>query len=101
MQRDIRSGRFLEHGEYEGNLYGTKVDTIREVMRSGKMCLLDVNPTVSKYLVVVHKLYDASWIFDCQFDILVSVLSLADGWMVECFGDHHLLHHLRTGGINQ
>ena len=79
MQRDIRSGRFLEHGEYEGNLYGTKVDTIREVMRSGKMCLLDVNPTVSKYLVVVHKLYDASWIFDCQFDILVSVLSLADG----------------------
>lgn len=46
IEADIRAGKYLEHGDYEGNLYGTKVDSIREVMRSGKMCLLDVNPTV-------------------------------------------------------
>lgn len=46
VEADIRAGKYLEHGDYEGNLYGTKVDSIREVMRSGKMCILDVNPTV-------------------------------------------------------
>lgn len=46
MEADIRAGKYLEHGDYEGNLYGTKVDSIRDVMRSGKMCILDVNPTV-------------------------------------------------------
>lgn len=49
MEADIRAGKYLEHGDYEGNLYGTKVDSIRDVMRSGKMCILDVNPTVSVY----------------------------------------------------
>lgn len=48
MEQDIRAGKYLEHGDYEGNLYGTKVDSIREVMRSGKMCILDVNSTVRK-----------------------------------------------------
>lgn len=47
MDQDIRAGKYLENGEFEGNLYGTKVDSIREIMRSGKMCILDVNPTVS------------------------------------------------------
>ncbi|KAL9959237.1 hypothetical protein ACROYT_G036334 [Oculina patagonica] len=50
IEADIRAGKYLEHGDYEGNLYGTKVDSIREVMRSGKMCLLDVNPTALKIL---------------------------------------------------
>lgn len=47
MEVDIRAGMYLENGDFEGNLYGTKVDSIRDVMRSGKMCILDVNPTVS------------------------------------------------------
>ena len=47
MEQDIRAGRYLENGDFEGSLYGTKVDSIRDVMRSGKMCILDVNPTVS------------------------------------------------------
>ncbi|XP_027055748.1 MAGUK p55 subfamily member 6-like [Pocillopora damicornis] len=50
MEQDIRAGKYLEHGDYEGNLYGTKVDSIREVMRSGKMCILDVNSTALKIL---------------------------------------------------
>lgn len=47
MDHDIRASKYIEYGEHDGNLYGTKIDTIREVMRSGKMCFLDVNPTVS------------------------------------------------------
>uniref|UniRef100_A0A8D0H337 MAGUK p55 scaffold protein 2 n=1 Tax=Sphenodon punctatus TaxID=8508 RepID=A0A8D0H337_SPHPU len=50
MEVDIKSGRYLEHGEYEGNLYGTKIDSIHEVVESGKMCILDVNPQAVKVL---------------------------------------------------
>uniref|UniRef100_A0A8C5SGM2 MAGUK p55 scaffold protein 2 n=1 Tax=Laticauda laticaudata TaxID=8630 RepID=A0A8C5SGM2_LATLA len=50
MERDIKAGRYLEHGEYEGNLYGTKIDSIHEVVESGKMCILDVNPQAVKVL---------------------------------------------------
>lgn len=46
MEADIKSGRFLEHGEYDGNLYGTKINSIHEVIESGKVCILDVNPQV-------------------------------------------------------
>ncbi|KAL7977202.1 hypothetical protein Chor_009151 [Crotalus horridus] len=33
MERDIKAGRYLEHGEYEGNLYGTKIDSIHEAVK--------------------------------------------------------------------
>ncbi|XP_053309876.1 MAGUK p55 subfamily member 2 isoform X2 [Spea bombifrons] len=50
MEQDIKAARYLEHGEYEGNLYGTKISSIREVVASGKMCVLDVNPQAVKVL---------------------------------------------------
>ncbi|XP_075774517.1 MAGUK p55 subfamily member 2 isoform X3 [Pelodiscus sinensis] len=50
MEADIKAGRYLEHGEYEGNLYGTKIDSIHEVVESGKMCILDVSPQAVKVL---------------------------------------------------
>lgn len=46
MEADIRAGRYLEHGEYEGNLYGTRIDSIRGVVAAGRVCVLDVNPQV-------------------------------------------------------
>uniref|UniRef100_A0AAY4AKM4 MAGUK p55 subfamily member 2-like n=1 Tax=Denticeps clupeoides TaxID=299321 RepID=A0AAY4AKM4_9TELE len=50
MESDIKSARFLEHGEYDGNLYGTKINSIHEVIDSGKICILDVNPQALKVL---------------------------------------------------
>ncbi|TRY65380.1 hypothetical protein DNTS_013781 [Danionella cerebrum] len=44
MEADIKAGRFLEHGEYDGNLYGIKIDSIHEVIEAGRICILDVNP---------------------------------------------------------
>jgi len=49
MEKDIREGQFLEYGEHNKNLYGTKLDSIREVIRQGKMCVLDCNPSVSTF----------------------------------------------------
>ncbi|KFO77636.1 MAGUK p55 subfamily member 6 [Cuculus canorus] len=50
MEMDIKAGRYLEHGEYEGNLYGTKIDSILEVVQTGRTCILDVNPQALKIL---------------------------------------------------
>lgn len=50
MERDINEDQYLESGELDGNLYGTKLDTIRQIIRSGKMCILDCNPTALKRL---------------------------------------------------
>uniref|UniRef100_A0A4W3I265 MAGUK p55 scaffold protein 2b n=1 Tax=Callorhinchus milii TaxID=7868 RepID=A0A4W3I265_CALMI len=69
MENDIKGGRYLEHGEYEGNLYGTKIDSIHRVVESGKICILDVNPQALKvlrtsefmpYVVFIEKTVDES-----------------------------------------
>lgn len=39
--------RFIEHGEYKGNYYGTSFDSVRSVLSKNKVCLLDVQPHVS------------------------------------------------------
>lgn len=39
--------RFVEHGEYKENLYGTSLEAIRSVMTKKKVCLVDVVPEVS------------------------------------------------------
>ncbi|XP_042280977.1 MAGUK p55 subfamily member 6a isoform X2 [Thunnus albacares] len=50
MEKDIKESRYLEHGEYDGNLYGTKIDSIHEVVDTGRTCILDVNPQALKVL---------------------------------------------------
>lgn len=33
MEEDIKKHKFLEYGEYNGHLYGTHLDTIRDVIK--------------------------------------------------------------------
>lgn len=50
MEEDIIAGKYLEYGEYDGALYGTKLDSIREIIGSGKVCVLDCSATCLKVL---------------------------------------------------
>lgn len=36
MEQDIADGKFIEHGEYKGNLYGTSADSVETIVNSGK-----------------------------------------------------------------
>ncbi|KAM9709448.1 MAGUK p55 subfamily member 4-like isoform 1-T1 [Menidia menidia] len=36
--------RFVEYGENKGQLYGTSIDAIDEVLKRGRMCIIDVEP---------------------------------------------------------
>lgn len=42
--------RFIEYGRYSGHYYGTSVDSVHKVMAEGKVCLLDVHPSVSEQI---------------------------------------------------
>lgn len=46
MQKEIENGAFLEWGEFNHNLYGTRIDSINQVIKSGRMCVLDCSPQV-------------------------------------------------------
>lgn len=50
MEADIKNGRYLEHGEYDGNVYGIKTESIHEVVEAGRVCILDANPQSLKVL---------------------------------------------------
>lgn len=50
MQQDIVDGQYLEYGQHGGNIYGIKLDSVRAVIRSGRMCVLDCSPTALKTL---------------------------------------------------
>lgn len=46
MVSDIQNNEYLEYGTHEEFMYGTKLETIRAIHRSGKMAILDVEPQV-------------------------------------------------------
>uniref|UniRef100_T1IQP9 MAGUK p55 subfamily member 5 n=1 Tax=Strigamia maritima TaxID=126957 RepID=T1IQP9_STRMM len=50
FEADILSRKFVEHGEYEKNYYGTSLDAIRTVVNSGKICVLNLHPQSLKIL---------------------------------------------------
>uniref|UniRef100_A0A3P9AP95 Protein PALS1 n=1 Tax=Esox lucius TaxID=8010 RepID=A0A3P9AP95_ESOLU len=37
---DAAAGKFIESGEFEKNLYGTSTDSVRQLINTGKICLL-------------------------------------------------------------
>ena len=43
MEADIQNHKFIEAGQYNGNLYGTSVASVKEVAERGKHCILDVS----------------------------------------------------------
>ncbi|XP_041099921.1 MAGUK p55 subfamily member 7-like isoform X1 [Polyodon spathula] len=50
FETDIQNNKFIEHGEYKGNYYGTSLDSIRSVLMKNKVCLLDVQSHTIKHL---------------------------------------------------
>ncbi|CAG7678298.1 unnamed protein product [Allacma fusca] len=50
FEEGIRNNRFLEFGERDGCYYGTSFDSVREVIRQGKLCIIDCGPSILKIL---------------------------------------------------
>uniref|UniRef100_A0A1B0G6K0 MAGUK p55 subfamily member 6 n=1 Tax=Glossina morsitans morsitans TaxID=37546 RepID=A0A1B0G6K0_GLOMM len=50
MDQEIKENKFLEYGENNGHLYGTHIESIKDVIESGRMCVLDCAPNALKIL---------------------------------------------------
>ncbi|XP_017962155.1 MAGUK p55 subfamily member 7 isoform X3 [Drosophila navojoa] len=40
MDADIEAGKFVEHGEYKGHLYGTSAESVKSIVNAGCVCVL-------------------------------------------------------------
>ncbi|KAJ8031209.1 Disks large-like 1 [Holothuria leucospilota] len=54
MEKDIQDHLFIEAGQYNENLYGTSVASVKEVAEKGKHCILDVSGNAIKRLQVAQ-----------------------------------------------
>ncbi|ORX87843.1 guanylate kinase [Basidiobolus meristosporus CBS 931.73] len=43
MEKEIAAGKFIESAEFSGNLYGTSIQAVQDVVNSGKICILDID----------------------------------------------------------
>ncbi|XP_012824594.1 disks large homolog 3 isoform X2 [Xenopus tropicalis] len=50
MEKDIQENKFIEAGQFNDNLYGTSVQSVRAVAERGKHCILDVSGNAIKRL---------------------------------------------------
>lgn len=51
MEADIKNNLYIDHGEFGGHLYGTRLSSIRDVLYSGWTCILDVSARSLKFLM--------------------------------------------------
>ncbi|XP_041647396.1 disks large homolog 1-like isoform X2 [Cheilinus undulatus] len=52
MEREIQEHKFIEAGQYNNHLYGTSIQSVREVADKGKHCILDVSGNAIKRLQI-------------------------------------------------
>ena len=50
MNTAIQKGEFLEYGEHDSHIYGTRLSTIKEINKSGTISILDVEPNSLRVL---------------------------------------------------
>uniref|UniRef100_A0A7N6B7B9 Disks large homolog 1 n=1 Tax=Anabas testudineus TaxID=64144 RepID=A0A7N6B7B9_ANATE len=50
MEREIQEHKFIEAGQYNNHLYGTSIQSVKEVAEKGKHCILDVSGNAIKRL---------------------------------------------------
>ncbi|CAD5234703.1 unnamed protein product [Bursaphelenchus xylophilus] len=60
MERDVKNNLFIEAGQFQGNLYGTSIDAVRQVASEGKHCILDVSGNAIRRLRSTAGIYPVS-----------------------------------------
>ncbi|CAL7933504.1 unnamed protein product [Xylocopa violacea] len=50
MEEEIEEGKFIEYGEYKGNLYGTSSESVSSLINAGYVCLLNPHYQALKML---------------------------------------------------
>ena len=56
MMADIEANEYLEYGTHEDAMYGTKLETIRQIHADSLMAILDVEPQVRQMFSYLYSL---------------------------------------------
>uniref|UniRef100_A0A8B9JU06 Discs, large homolog 2 (Drosophila) n=1 Tax=Astyanax mexicanus TaxID=7994 RepID=A0A8B9JU06_ASTMX len=72
MEKDIQEHKFIEAGQYNDNLYGTSVQSVKYVAERGKHCILDVSGNAIKRLQVAQLYPIAIFIKPRSIESLIS-----------------------------
>ncbi|XP_037949889.1 MAGUK p55 subfamily member 7 isoform X2 [Teleopsis dalmanni] len=54
METEIEEGKFVEHGEYKGHLYGTSGESVKSIVNAGCVCVLSPHYQAIKTLRTVQ-----------------------------------------------
>ncbi|XP_031733352.1 disks large homolog 2 isoform X20 [Anarrhichthys ocellatus] len=73
MEKDIQEHKFIEAGQYNDNLYGTSVQSVKCVAERGKHCILDVSGNAIKRLQVAQLYPIAIFIKPKSIDLLMDM----------------------------
>ncbi|XP_018411311.1 PREDICTED: disks large homolog 2 isoform X2 [Nanorana parkeri] len=73
MEKDIQEHKFIEAGQYNDNLYGTSVQSVKFVAERGKHCILDVSGNAIKRLQVAQLYPIAIFIKPKSVDSLMEI----------------------------
>jgi MAGUK p55 subfamily protein 5 len=46
FEADMLNGKLIEYGEYQSNMYGTSIESVRQVINQGRICILNLQPEV-------------------------------------------------------
>ncbi|WKY11444.1 hypothetical protein Q1695_003201 [Nippostrongylus brasiliensis] len=57
MEHDVKNNLFIEAGQFQNNLYGTSIDSVRAVAQQGRHCILDVSGNAIRRLQSVANIH--------------------------------------------
>lgn len=57
MEHDVKNNLFIEAGQFQNNLYGTSIDSVRMVAQQGRHCILDVSGNAIRRLQSVANIH--------------------------------------------
>ncbi|KAG2233154.1 guanylate kinase [Thamnidium elegans] len=43
MEKEVEAGKFIESATFSGNMYGTSIKSVEDVVEAGKVCMLDID----------------------------------------------------------
>ncbi|PAA79546.1 hypothetical protein BOX15_Mlig005720g1 [Macrostomum lignano] len=91
MMRDITNNEYLEYGTHEDAMYGTKLDTIRDIHRQGKIAILDVEPQALRVLRTAEFAPFVAFIAAPELSAMSDVHGLNDGSLERLAKESELL----------
>lgn len=96
LEAAVRRNQMIEWGEIGDVIYGIKTETVRDVIASGKTCVLDVKPSVQHSILSVYSWFSQSpcFVWTWYPAIALCCTALYHTGIVQCSTGRENISHL-------